>query len=93
VKSLAHPGGNMTGFVALGNARLKEVQLFKEIVPGLHRMLVLTDPDDPGGPQFRREVQQAASALKITTMERKARTQKELEHVFASISRASVLNW
>ena len=38
----------MTGFVALGNAPLKEVQLFQEIVPSLHRMLVLVDPDDPG---------------------------------------------
>jgi putative ABC transport system substrate-binding protein len=89
VKSLAHPGGNMTGFVALGNAPLKEVELFKEIVPGLHRMLVLVDPDDPGVPQFRREVQQAASALKITTIERRARTQKELEQIFAALSRSN----
>jgi len=89
VKSLAHPGGNMTGLVALGNAPTKEVQLFKEIVPGLHRMLVLADPDDPGVPRFRREVRQAASALKITTIERDAGTQKELEQVFASLSRSN----
>ena len=89
VKSLAHPGGNMTGLVALGNAPLKEVQLFKEIVPGLQRMLVLTDPDDPGVPQFRREVKRAASALKITTIERDARTEKQLEHVFESVSRSN----
>jgi putative ABC transport system substrate-binding protein len=89
VKSLAHPGGNMTGFVALGNAPLKEVQLFQEIVPGLRRMLVLVDPDDPGVPQFKREVRQAASALKITTMERSARTQKELERIFESLTRSN----
>ena len=89
VKSLGHPGGNMTGLVALGNAPLKEVQLFKEIVPGLHRMLVLADPDDPGVPQFRREVQQVASALKITTVERDARTQAELEQIFVPLSRSN----
>jgi putative ABC transport system substrate-binding protein len=89
VKSLARPGGNMTGLVALGNAPLKEVQLFKEIVPGLQRLLVLADPDDPGVPQFRREVQQAASALKITTIERDAGTQKQLEQVFAPLSRSN----
>jgi putative tryptophan/tyrosine transport system substrate-binding protein len=89
VKSLGHPGGNMTGFVALGNAPLKEVQIFKEIVPGLHRMLVLADPDDPGVPQFRREVQQATSALKITTVERDARTRRELEQIFAPLSRSN----
>ena len=48
VKSLAHPGGNMTGFIALGNAPSKEVELFKQLVPGLRRLLVLSDPDDPG---------------------------------------------
>jgi ABC-type uncharacterized transport system substrate-binding protein len=89
VKSLGHPGGNMTGLVALGNAPLKEVQLFKEIVPGLHRMVVLADPDDPGVPQFRREVQQVTSALKITTVERDARTQRELEQIFARLSRSN----
>jgi putative ABC transport system substrate-binding protein len=89
VKSLAHPGGNITGLVALGNAPLKEVQLFKEIVPGLQRMLALADPDDPGVPQFRREVEEAASALKITIIQREARTQKELEQVFAPLSRSN----
>jgi putative tryptophan/tyrosine transport system substrate-binding protein len=89
VKSLARPGGNMTGLVALGNAPLKEVELFKEIVPGLQRMLVLADPDDPGVPEFRRGVHQAASALKITTIEREARTQRELEQVFAPLSRTN----
>ena len=88
VKSLGHPGGNMTGLVALGNAPLKEVQLFKEIVPGLRRMLVLADPDDPGVPQFKREVRQAATAMKITTIERDTRTQQAIEKVFASLSRA-----
>jgi putative tryptophan/tyrosine transport system substrate-binding protein len=89
VKSFARPGGNITGLVALGDAPLKEVQLFREIVPGLHRMLVLADPDDPGVPQFRCEVQQAASALKITTIERDAGTQKQLEQVFAPLSRSN----
>jgi putative ABC transport system substrate-binding protein len=48
VRSLAHPGGNMTGFVVLGNAPTKEVELFKQLVPSLRRLLVLSDPDDPG---------------------------------------------
>ncbi|HEY3065765.1 MAG TPA: ABC transporter substrate-binding protein [Methylomirabilota bacterium] len=89
VKSLARPGGNMTGFIALGNAPLKEVQLFKEIVPSLQRMLVLSDPEDPGAPQFRREVRQAASALKITLIEREARTANDLERMFESVSRSN----
>ena len=86
-KSFAHPGGNMTGLVTLGNAPVKEVELFKEIVPGLQRMLVLADRADPGAAEFRHQVQRAASALKITIIERDAGTEKELEGVFASASR------
>jgi len=89
-KSLAHPGGNMTGLVALGNAPVKEVELFKEIFPGLRRMLILADPVDPGAAEFKQQVQRAASALKITTIERDVRTQKELEGVFASASRTTI---
>ena len=90
VQSFAHPGGNMTGFVALGNAPTKEVELFKQLVPGLRWLLVLSDPDDPGVPQFRREVGQAAAALKIRTIERDARNQADLERVFASVSSSNV---
>jgi ABC-type uncharacterized transport system substrate-binding protein len=90
VRSLAHPGGNMTGLVALGNAPTKEVELFKQLVPSLRRLLVLSDPDDPGVPQFRRDVQQASAALKIRAIERDARTKVDLERVFASVSRSDV---
>jgi putative ABC transport system substrate-binding protein len=47
VKSLARPGGNMTGFVGLRELPDKQMELFKEIVPRLHRLLVLVDYDDP----------------------------------------------
>lgn len=69
IRSLAHPGGNMTGFIALANAPTKEVELFKELVPGLRRLLVLSDPDDPGVSEFRRQVRQAATALKFSVVE------------------------
>ena len=90
VRSLAHPGGNMTGLIALGNATTKEVELFKELVPGLRRLLVLSDPDDPGVPEFRRQVRQAAAALKFRAVEHDARGQADLERVFASLSRGTV---
>ncbi len=89
VHSLAHPGGNMTGFIALGNTPTKEVELFKELVPSLRRLLVLTDPDDPGVPQFRREVQRATGVLKITPTDRRVRNQADLEHAFATVSRSN----
>jgi len=89
VKSLAHPGGNMTGFVALGNAPSKEVELFKQLVPSLRRLLVLSDPDDPGAPEFRKQVRQVATALNFQTLERQTRSQLDIERVFSSVSRGT----
>ena len=90
VESLAHPGRNITGFIALGNAPAKEVELFKQLVPGLHRLLVLSDPDDPGVPVYRREVRQVGTALKFQLVERAVRSQTDLARVFASLSRGGV---
>jgi putative tryptophan/tyrosine transport system substrate-binding protein len=90
IRSLAHPGGNMTGFIALGNAPTKEMELFKELVPGLRRLLVLSDPDDPGVAEFRRQVRQAATVLKFSAIEHDARSQADLERIFASVSRGTV---
>jgi putative ABC transport system substrate-binding protein len=89
-ESLAHPGRNMTGFIALGNAPSKEAELFKQLVPGLRRLLVLSDPDDPGVPVYRREVRQVATALKFQLVERDVRSQTDIERVFASLSRSTV---
>jgi putative ABC transport system substrate-binding protein len=88
--SLAHPGRNMTGFIALGNAPAKEVELFKQLVPGLQRLLVLSDPDDPGVPAYRREVRQVGTALKFQLVERDVRSQADIERVFASLPRKAV---
>jgi putative tryptophan/tyrosine transport system substrate-binding protein len=41
VKSLARPGGNITGFAGLADSPAKEMEIFKEIVPKLRRPLVL----------------------------------------------------
>jgi putative ABC transport system substrate-binding protein len=90
IRSLAHPGGNMTGFIALANAPTKEVELFKELVPGLRRLLVLSDPDDPSVSEFRRQVRQAATTLKFNVVEHDARSQADLERVFASVPRGTV---
>jgi putative ABC transport system substrate-binding protein len=89
IRSLAYPGGNMTGFIALGNAPMKEVELFKELVPSLRRLLVLTDPDDPGVPQFRKDVQHAAGVLKIATTYREVRNQIDVERAFTTVSRSN----
>ena len=49
VSSLARPGGNVTGTTFLGPELVsKRLQLLKEIVPGLSRVVVLWHPDAYG---------------------------------------------
>jgi putative ABC transport system substrate-binding protein len=63
----------------------KHVELFKEMVPGLQRLLVLVDPRDPATMSQLTEIRKAAEILKVKLTEREATHQGDLEQVFRSI--------
>jgi putative tryptophan/tyrosine transport system substrate-binding protein len=90
VKSLARPGGNLTGFVGLGEVPGKQLELFKELIPRLHRVLVLSDPGDPATKRILVELGKVGSMLKLQLMEHKVIDQTDIERVFASIGRGDV---
>ena len=90
VKTLARPGGNLTGFVFFAVSPAKQVELFKEMVPGLRRVLVLIDPHDPGTPSQLAEIRKAAEVLKLKLTEQEATDQAGLERVFGSIKREDI---
>jgi len=90
VKSLAHPGGNLTGMSGYRDLTPKQLELFKELVPRLRRVLFLIDPDDPVVPRLMKEARPAAAALRLQLVEREARTQPDLEQVFGSLKRGEV---
>jgi putative ABC transport system substrate-binding protein len=49
VKSLAHPGGNLTGLAIIaGELNGKRIELLKEAVPSVTRLAVLGDANAPG---------------------------------------------
>ncbi len=85
VKSLAHPGGNVTGIVSINDVPAKEVELFKELVPRLRRLLLLIDPQDPAAGRLRAEVRKAGTALKLRLVEREAKDQADVERIFGSL--------
>jgi putative tryptophan/tyrosine transport system substrate-binding protein len=66
VRSLSHPGGNVTGITSLGSELAgKRLQLLQEAVPGADRIAVLFNPDDPvTKPQVKQTVR-AASQLGV----------------------------
>ena len=62
VQSLAHPGGNATGFLtAEFGFGAKWLELLKEIVPGLRRVVVITEQSNPGATGQFAAVQTVAS--------------------------------
>jgi ABC-type uncharacterized transport system substrate-binding protein len=89
VKSLARPGGNVTGITAisreLGGKRL---ELLKEAVPKLARVAFLYDPANPNsGLEVKEDLQIAARALKLTILPSEARVADDFEKVFAAMSK------
>jgi putative ABC transport system substrate-binding protein len=90
VKTLARPGGNLTGLGGVGDFPAKRMEMLREFVPRLHRLLILIDPDDPATPRQRGEVRRAAEILKLQLLERETRNQADLERLFASLKRGDV---
>ena len=90
VQSLARPGGNMTGFVGLRELPDKQMELFKEIVPRLHRLLVLVDHDDPTTGRLLTEVRKVSSLLKVQVIEQKVGDAPDIERIFGAMKRSDV---
>jgi ABC-type uncharacterized transport system substrate-binding protein len=90
VRSFAQPGGNITGFATWGDLYGKEMELFKEIVPRLRRLLVLINLQDPGTQRALAEVRKAGAVLKLQPVEREVTNEADAERLFHSLKRGDV---
>lgn len=90
IKSLARPGGNLTGPVA--NLKLidKRLELLKEIDPKVQRVLVLFDGRDPYSPREVALARQAAALLHLELVEQDVRSEADLRRVFAGLKPGDV---
>jgi putative tryptophan/tyrosine transport system substrate-binding protein len=86
VASLARPGGNVTGLSTLA-AELegKRLELFKQAVPTLSRVVALLNPANPFTTIGWKATQPAAEALGLTLQPVEARGPHDLDHAFATI--------
>ena len=83
VESLAHPGGNVTGLSAESTDYAgKEVELLRELVPGLRRLAILTNADSPGMMAETGKVQAAASAAGLEVVTLAVRRAEEINAAF-----------
>ena len=66
VKSLARPGGNITGVSAFGpELAAKSIEVLCELRPGLRRLGVLAHATDPFTPALMQQLEQAALQLRL----------------------------
>ena len=88
VASLAHPGGNMTGFLhSESGMGAKMLQLLDQIAPGMKRVAALFNPDTaPGrGAYYFRDFEIAARSFHIEPIAAPARSDAEIETVITSL--------
>jgi putative tryptophan/tyrosine transport system substrate-binding protein len=86
VSSLAKPAGNVTGLTTMA-AELegKRLELFKQAVPTLSRVVALFNPANPYTTIAWKAVQPAAEALSLTLQPVEARGPPDLDRAFATI--------
>ena len=89
VVSLARPGGNITG-VSLQSAELvgRRIQLLTELVPGLARVAILSNPANQSHAGLVKQSQAAAQSLGIEIEVADAPAPDRLENAFATITAA-----
>jgi len=79
VDNLARPGGNITGFTALGTElETKRLDLLKEAFPAMKRVGVLSDANNPATPIALASTIEAARALDLLVEVAKAETRADI---------------
>lgn len=91
-KAIARPGGNVTGTWLLGDDALvgKRLELLRFAVPGLSRVGVVANPDDPIDSLTVAQLPAAAQALGMALNVFEVRDVTRLDLAFAQIARAGV---
>jgi len=86
VDSVARPGGNVTGIANLrAELTAKRLELFKEAVPSLRRVLVTYDPREKDERDSVAVARSAASRLGLTLLERSITAPLQIEPGLATL--------
>jgi ABC-type uncharacterized transport system substrate-binding protein len=83
IANLARPGGNITGIAILTDElELKNLQLLKEAFPGVTRVAILSNPDNPVWTHALKRLQEAAPALGVKLQPLAVRDSGDLKMAF-----------
>jgi putative ABC transport system substrate-binding protein len=86
-KSIAKPGGNLTGVDPLAETSQKNLELMREIFPAIQRVAALANAGDPFHEPFLEQIGVAADALKVAIEPVMVHSADELDGVFADIAK------
>lgn len=87
-KSLAHPGGNVTGYAVLSpELSAKRLELLKEVVPRASRVAALYNAANPVNVPVLRQALEAARRLGIQLQPYEVRSVGDFAGAFASIAK------
>jgi putative ABC transport system substrate-binding protein len=91
VSSLAHPGGNITGFSFINFTLIgKWLEILKEIAPGVRRMAFMFNPEmAPYYPVFLRDFGAATTSLAAELLTTPVHTESEIEAGIAALAQQS----
>lgn len=88
VKSLARPGGNITGLSGfLGETITKQIELLLDLVPKLSRLAILDHPENASHPALFASLINAAQKVRVHVLRVEARTAQEIDKAFAEMAR------
>jgi ABC-type uncharacterized transport system substrate-binding protein len=90
ISSLAHPGGNMTGFTVLETTvGPKWVELLKEIAPQVTRIAVLFNPDNSGSVLMSRATVAGAPNFAVEAVASPIHEAADIEAIMTTLGRSS----
>jgi len=89
VQSFARPGGNITGIADLDvELAPKRMEIFRELVPGLKRILVPYDATNPDAVALLAVHREAARQLGLTLIEKPLRSEEEARAAITGLRKA-----
>jgi putative ABC transport system substrate-binding protein len=91
IQSFARPGGNITGVTNLDlELGPKRLEVFREILPSLKRVLYPYDSSDAYAAAAAREYRDAARRLGVVLVEQEVRTQEEAQATIDRVRKGEV---
>ena len=87
VASLARPGGNVSGLSAqITDTAAKRLEILREVVPGLGRLAILANVDNPAVVLDMREVQTTARTLGLEVITLEIRRGEDIAPAFEALN-------